>query len=76
MHDICQQGAQNLLEAMIRQAAWDVMHNKPGSYIRIDAEIFFSSAWFEALTGFDGKQILKKLQAEYDKKHPPKERRA
>lgn len=76
MHDIDPQGAQNLLQAMIHQAAQDVLHRKPGSYIRIDAENFFRSAWFEKLTGLDGKHILKQLQAEYDKKHPPKERRA
>lgn len=76
MHDIDEHGAHLLLEGMVRQAAWDVLHSKPGNYVRIEAENFFRSAWFEQLTGLNGSLILQKLLAEYDKKHPPKERRA
>ena len=76
MHEMDEHSAQILLQAMVRQAAWDVLHSKPGSYVRIEAENFFRSAWFEMLTGLDGNLILQKLLAEYDKKHPPKERRA
>ena len=73
---IDQDGAQTLVQEMVRAASWDVMHSPPGSRVRLDAEIFFRSDWFEKLTGLNGKQILQELQAEYDKKHPPKERRA
>lgn len=70
--DIDPQGAQNLVQAIVRQARVDVLNNKPGTPARRSAEVFFRSAWFETLTGFNGKPVLKKLQAIYDKRHPKK----
>lgn len=75
MKDIDPQGAANLIEAIVRQAAWDVLHSKPNSETRMRTERFFLSRYFTRLTGLDGKIILKQLRAMYDKKHPPKGRR-
>lgn len=75
MHEIDQQGAVRLIEALVKQAAWDVMHSKPGSDTRNKTERFFLSKHFSVLTGLDGKSILTRLQAMYDKKHPPKGKR-
>ena len=70
--DIDTDGAQALVQAIVRQARADVLKNKPGHPTRRSAEVFFQSAWFEMLTGIDGAPQLKKLQAIYDKRHPKK----
>lgn len=63
------QGVDNLIQAIVDCAINDFMHAPPSSEYRRDAERFFLSEWFEQLTGFNGKDVLKKLQADYDRKH-------
>lgn len=71
--DICDEGAINLVQAIVRHASNDVLRSAPGSEVRKDAERFFLSRWFEVLTmGLDGKVALRDLQAEYDRKHKKK----
>lgn len=70
--DVDTDGAHALVQAIVRQARVDVLNNKPGHPTRRSAEVFFRSPWFELLTGVDGKPLLKKLQAIYDKRHPKK----
>lgn len=70
--DIDPQGAEYLVAAIVGRAIQDFMHAPDSSGLRKDAAKFFLSPWFEQLTGFDGKPVLKQLKAEYDKKHPKK----
>lgn len=67
--DIDPQGAENLVQAIVNRAITDYMHAPESSGLRQDAAKFFLSEWFEQLTGFNGKDVLKKLQADYDRKH-------
>jgi len=53
-----------LVKEIVRQAADDVTQLSPESSCRKDAEKFFLSPFFEAITGFDGKTILDKLHKE------------
>ena len=70
--DICDEGACNLIRAIVNSAKNDVLRCSPVSEVRKDAERFFRSRWFEALTGFSGIPMLRQLQAEYDRKHKKK----
>lgn len=70
--DICDEGAINLIQAIVNRAGNDVLHSAPGSEMRKQAEEFFLSDWFQAITGLDGAAVLKPLQAEYDRKHKKK----
>lgn len=65
IHD---QGVVNLIAAIVGRAREDVLHYPPSSYYRIDAERFFESDYFAVLTELDGKTILRKLQAEYQRR--------
>jgi len=69
MTEIDTQGYINLMQALIKQARQDVLQSKPGSVVRVSAEKFLASQHFTALTGLDGKPLLRKLQAEYEQKH-------
>ena len=70
--DLDPQGVDNLVEAIVSRAITDYMHVSESSGLRQDAARFFLSTWFEQLTGFSGKDVLKKLQADYERKHPKK----
>lgn len=67
-------GAQALVHAIVRSASADVLRHKPGAPARRSAEAFFCSAWFETLTGFNGRPTLRKLQAIYARRHPKKQK--
>ena len=66
------QGCINLIEAMVKQARYDVLHSKPGSVVRRDAEKFIASQYFTGLTGLEGKPLVQMLQAEYEEKQAKK----
>ena len=70
--EIDPQGAEYLVQAIVDRAIQDYMHATESSGLRTDAAKFFLSPWFEQLTGFSGKDVLKKLQADYDLKHQKK----
>lgn len=70
--EICEQGAANLIKAIIRQASNDVMHLPPSSWVRADAIQFFKSDYFKELTGLEGEPILRHLLEEYERKHQKK----
>lgn len=74
--DIHPDGLNNLICAIVRQAREDVMTYSPMSSIRQDAEDFFLSDWFEALTNLDGWDILDRLTREYEAKQRRKAERA
>ena len=65
-------GAENLVNAIIRQAKTDYMHGKPDSELHKDAERFFKSKYFEVISGLDGHAVLRDLKEAYDKKHQKK----
>lgn len=67
---ISEDGYVALVNAIIRQASEDVTQYPPGNHIRLDAEKFFLSPYFDGLTGLElnGKEILAKLQAQPRKK--------
>ena len=69
MKDIDPQGAENLINGIVRQAKTDFMHGKPDSEMHKDAVKFFRSKYFEVLTGLDGQAFLRQLEKEYEKKH-------
>lgn len=62
------EGYTNLVCAIVRRARQDIMLSSPGTHFREDAEQFFLSGGFESLTGLDGKVMLDKIRAEYDRK--------
>lgn len=73
--NITDEGYIELMKAVVNRAGQDVAKYNPGSQIRVSAENFFMSDWFSALTGLDGKPILRKLQEEYNRKHKHKKRK-
>lgn len=72
VEDITDEGYIALMKAVVSRAGQDVSKYKPGTQIRVSAENFFRSDWFSALTGLDGKLILRELQEEYTRKHQHK----
>lgn len=63
--DVCVEGAENLVHAIVRQAANDyrmLKHCDDNNMEKKDIEKFFLSDYFEALTGFSGRMILAKLK--------------
>lgn len=69
VRDIHPDGYDALVAAIIQRARDDVLHYKPGSWIREDAENFFLSKYFEQLTELDGFEILYKLSQIYEEQH-------
>ncbi len=69
MKTINDQGAINLVEAIVDRTAKDFMITTPGSDSRKKIEKEILSEHFEALTGLNGSALLKSLQEQYDKKH-------
>lgn len=72
VENITDEGYIALMKAVVSRAGQDVTKFKPGTQIRVSAEKFFESEWFSALTGLDGKPILRELQEEYKRKHKHK----
>jgi hypothetical protein len=66
IHD---QGAMNLIEAVVDQTVKDFMKTTPGSDSRKKIEVEILSDHFEALTGLKGSELLKHLQEKYNQKH-------
>ena len=69
---ICDEGADNLVEAIVAQASFDYRAAKSAAKDkpRIKAirrmklaEGFFRSSWFHTLTGLDGNAVLARLSA-------------
>lgn len=54
-------GFDNLVGAICEQARNDILHSTPDNWLRMDAERFFRSDFFAALTGLDGEAILRDL---------------
>lgn len=69
------QGIQNLIYAFAKSVSKDVVNLPPESAERKHAEKLLKSAYFEKLTGIDGKYLLKRLQAEYEERQRKKKRR-
>ena len=65
--NITDDGYINLVKAIVARASHDVTRFKPGTQVRIQAEKFFESEHFNALTGLDGQAILRDLREEYNK---------
>ena len=63
------QGAINLIEAIVERTVKDFMATTPGSDSRKFIEKEILSEHFEAMTGLNGRTFLKKLREDYDKKH-------
>lgn len=68
-------GYSNLVCAIVKQAKDDVMSYAPTNPIRQDAEDFFLSEFFEALTNLDGFEILDRLTQKYDERQRKKSER-
>lgn len=60
--DITDDGFIAITKAIVSRASHDVTHFKPGTQVRIQAENFFESEYFTALTGLDGHAILRDLR--------------
>lgn len=60
--DITDEGDIALVKALVSHASRDVTNFRPGTRIRVEAEKFFESEYFFALTGLDGKAILRDLR--------------
>ena len=54
-------GFDNLVGAICERARNDILLNPPGNWLRMDAERFFRSDFFAALTELDGDAILRDL---------------
>jgi hypothetical protein len=66
--NITDEGYLALVKAVVARASHDVTHFKPGTNVRIQAERFFESEYFTALTGLDGQAILRDLRKPDKKK--------
>ena len=73
---ICEQGAVNLVRAIIRQTSNDVRSLPPSSRTRKEAIEFFLSDYFKELTGLEGEPILRHILQECERKNRKKTRRA
>mgnify|MGYP003292675617 CR=1 FL=1 len=73
--NITDEGYIALVKALVSRTSLDVTHFKPGTRARMDAEQFFESDYFTALTGLDGEPILRKLHEEYERKYKHKKNR-
>lgn len=67
---ITDEGFLALVEAIVARAGEDVMHFAPGTQVRVQAENFFKSEFFSALTGLDGQAVLRDLREATKKKKP------
>lgn len=72
--DLHPDGVDYLIAGIVKQASQDVLRYSPANEIRQDAERFFLSDYFRALTDMDGKEILHKLHYIYNERR--KKRRA
>jgi len=72
---ITDEGCIALVKAIVARAGQDVTKHAPGTRIRVDAENFFKSEFFNALTGLEGEPILRELQEEYRRKHTRKRKK-
>lgn len=63
------QGAVNLIEAVVERTVQDFMATTPGSDSRKMIEMEILSEHFETLTGVNGREMVKHLRERYDKKH-------
>lgn len=68
--NITDEGFVALVKAIVKRASRDVTNHKPGTQVRIQAEKFFESDYFAALTGLDGQAILRDLREQGKKKGP------
>lgn len=59
--NITDEGYLALVKAIVARASNDMTHFKPGTRVRAEAENFFLSDHFNALTGLDGKAVLRDL---------------
>lgn len=66
-------GVELLVRGIVGQARRDFLESSPGSETRKEVERFFLSHHFGVMTGLDGHEVLKQLNAEYEKN--PKKRR-
>lgn len=66
---ITDEGFTALVAAIVQRASDDVTQFSPGTLLRVDAENFFKSEFFAALTGLDGELILKNLEEGYKRRH-------
>ena len=62
------QGAMNLIEAVVERTAKDFMATEPQSDARKIIESEILSAHFETMTGLDGRIFLRDLQMRYEQK--------
>lgn len=62
------QGIENLIAAFAKSVCKDVVTLPPESAERKHAEKLLQSAYFEKLTGIEGKYLLKRLRAEYEER--------
>lgn len=69
MKTIDDQGAINLIEAIVERTVQDFMATTPGSDSRKMIEMEILSEHFETLTGVNGMGMVKHLRERYDKKH-------
>lgn len=69
---ITDEGFTNLVAAIVQRASDDVTSFAPGTQLRVDAEKFFKSGFFAALTGLEGEPILRELEEEYNRKRNKK----
>lgn len=65
---ISDEGFEALVAAIVHLASEDVKKFSPGTLYRVDAEKFFLSEHFSALTGMDGKTVLRNLLTKREKK--------
>lgn len=70
--EICDQGAANLIKAIVKQASNDVMRLPESSWTRQEAIRFFKSEYFKNLTGMEGEPILERLLEKYERKQQKK----
>lgn len=66
---IDEQGAIDLIAAVVKQTKRDFMITTPDSYNRKAIEREIMSEHFEILTGLNGSKFVEQLREEYDKKH-------
>lgn len=62
-------GVQYLIQAIVDRAVKDYFRTANSAAMRQDAQRFFLSEWFEQLTGFDGKTVLRHLIQKHNKRH-------
>lgn len=67
--EVCQEGAENLVRAIVRRTKEDYLTWPPDSRLRLEAKCFIQSPQFELWSGLSSEAALDWLDQQYKEKY-------